>query len=102
MTFLWRLVKSKGNAKAFPPDFPHAICQALAIPLAKPGMLRANITRSVYTLIAAGAEVIVIAHLMNSCLEQLLAITGGAPEAIPIVEVEPEEFDFNGNLSGKL
>ena len=45
-------------------------------------------------LVAAGAEAMAIAHLMNSHREWLLAITGGAPEAIPTVEVEPEDFDF--------
>ena len=56
---------------------------------------------SVYTLAVVGVEVIVIACLMNLHWEQLLTITGGVPEAIPTVEVEPEDFDVNGNLSGK-
>ena len=94
MEFLWELIASKGTTEAFPPDFPHAIHQALASPLAEPGMSRANTTRSVYMLVAAGAEAMAIAHLMNSHQEWLLAITGGAPEAIPTVEVEPEDFDF--------
>ena len=42
-----------------------------------------------------------IAHLMNSCQEQLLAIMGGALEAIPTMEVEPEDFYFEGNLNSK-
>ena len=82
-------------------DFPCAIFQALTLPLAKPGMLRANIMRSVYTLAAVGVEVIAIAHLMNLCWERLLAITGGMLEAILAVEVEPEDFDFKGNLNGE-
>ena len=65
-------------------------------------MLQADTMRSVYTLVAVGAEVIAIAHLMNSHQEWLLTITGGTPEAIPTMEVEPEEFNFNGNLSSEL
>ena len=84
------------------PGFPHAIRQALALPLAKPGMSRANIIRSVNTLVAVGVEVTAIVHLMNSCWEWLLTLLGGAPEAILIVEVEPEDFDFEGNLSCEL
>ena len=53
-------------AEVFPPDFPHAMRQALALPLAEPGMSQANITRYAYTLAAAGAEVMRIARLMNS------------------------------------
>ena len=102
MEFLQRLVTSKGTAKAFPPGFPHAIHQALALPLAKPGMSWADIMRSVYTLAAVGVEMTVIACLMNLCWEQLLTIMGGAPAAIPIVEVEPEDFDFEGNLNSEL
>ena len=86
----------------YPASFPCAIHQALALPLAEPGMLRANIIRSVNTLAAVGAEVTVIVHLMNLCQEWLLALMGGAPEAIPIVEVDPEDFNFNGNLDGEL
>ena len=52
----------------------------------------------VYTLAAAGAEVTVIARLMNSQCERLLTIMDGEPGAIPIMEVEPEEFDLKGNL----
>ena len=65
MAFLQSLIQSEGITEVFPPNFPCAICQALALPLAKPGMLRADITRPVYTLVAAGAEVMAIAHLMN-------------------------------------
>ena len=57
--------------------------------------------RSVYTLVAAAAAAMAIAHLMNSCQEQFLAIMGGALEAIPTMEVEPEDFDFEGNLNNK-
>ena len=64
-------------------------------------MLWANTMRSVYTLAVAGVEVIAIAHLMNPHQEQLLMIMGGAPEVIPTVEVEPEDFDFEGNLHGE-
>ena len=85
----------------FPSNFPCAIRQALALPLAKPGMLRADITRSVYTLVAVGAEAMVIANLMNLRQDRLLAIADGAQEAIPIMEVDPEDFDFEGNLNGK-
>ena len=42
-----------------------------------------------------------IARLMNSRRARMLELLGGEPEAIPIVEVEPEEFDFEGNLDGK-
>ena len=58
--------------------------------------------RSVYTLAAAGAEVTVIVHLMCLHQDQLLAIMGGTPETIPIVEVEPEDFDFKRNLNSKV
>ena len=71
------------------------------MPLAEPGMSRANTIRSVNTLAVAGAEATAIVHLMNSRWEQLLALMGGVPEAIPIVEVEPEDFDFEGNLNGE-
>ena len=86
----------------YPPSFPCAICQALALPLAEPGMSRANIIRSVNTLAAAGAEATVIVRLMNLHWERLLTLMGGAPEAILIVEVDPEDFNFNGNLDGEL
>ena len=75
--------------------------QALALPLAKPRMSRANITRHAYTLAAAGAEVTRIAHLMNLQHARMLKLLGGEPAAIPIVEVKPEEFDFEGNLDGE-
>ena len=89
---------NKGVAEVFPQGFPHAIHQVLAMPLAEPGMSQANITRSVYMLVATGGEVIEIAHLMNSCHKWLLAITGSMPEVLPIIQVEPEEFDFEGIL----
>ena len=98
MVFLQNLVKSVGTAEVFPADFPHAIHQALALPLAEPRMSQADITRSVYTLVAAGAEMTVIVHLMRLHWARLLAVMDGEPVAILIMEVEPEEFDFNGNL----
>ena len=101
MTFLQNLVKTTGFAEVFPPDFPHATRQALALPLAKPGMLRADITRHAYTLVAAGAEMMRIAHLMNLRRARMLELLGGEPAAILIVEAEPEDFDFEGNLSGE-
>ena len=53
-------------------------------------------------LAAAGVEATAIVHLMNLCQEQLLTLMGGVPEAILIVEVDPEDFDFDGNLDSKL
>ena len=64
-------------------------------------MSRADITRHAYTLVAVGAEVMRIARLMNSQHARMLELLGGEPEAILIVEVKPEEFDFEGNLNGK-
>ena len=32
----------------------------------------------------------------------MLELLGGELAAIPIVEVEPEEFDFDGNVDSKL
>ena len=52
-------------------------------------------------LAAAGAEVMRIARLMNLWHARMLDLLGGKPAAIPIVEVEPEEFDFEGNLNGE-
>ena len=75
--------------------------QALALPLAAPGMLWADIMRHAYTLVAAGAEMTRIAHLMNLRRTRMLELLGGELVAIPIMEVEPEEFDFEGNLDGK-
>ena len=75
--------------------------QALALPLVAPGMSRADITRHAYTLVAVGVEMTRIAHLMNLRRARMLELLGGEPEAIPIVEVEPEEFDFEGNLDGE-
>ena len=62
----------------------------------------ANIMRHAYTLAAVGAEVMRIACLMNLQCTKMLELLGGEPAAILIVEVEPEEFDFEGNLDGKL
>ena len=64
-------------------------------------MLQANIMRSVYTLVAAGAEMTTIAHLTNLRQESLLAVMGGMWAAMPIMEVMPEDFYFDGNLSGE-
>ena len=99
--FLQNLIETAGFAEVFPPDFPHAMRQALALPLVECGMSRADITRHAYTLVAAGAEMMRIARLMNLRRARVLKLLGGEPEAIPIVEVEPEEFDFDGNLNGE-
>ena len=101
MAFLQNLVKTAGFAEVFPPDFPHATRQALALPLVVPGMSRADITRHAYTLVAAGAEMTRIARLMNLRRARMLELLGGEPEAIPIVEVTLEDFDFEGNLDGE-
>ena len=101
MAFLQNLIETARFAEVFPPNFPHAMCQVLALPLVKPGMSRADITRYVYTLAAAGAEVMRIACLMSLQHARMLELLGGEPAATPIVEVEPEEFDFEGNLDGK-
>ena len=101
MAFLQNLIETAGFAEVFLPDFPHATHQALALPLAEPGMSRANITRHAYTLVAAGAEVMRIARLMNLWHARMLELLGGELEAIPIVEVEIEDFDVDGNLSGE-
>ena len=98
MAFLQNLVETAGFAVVFPPDFPHATCQALVLPLVEPGISQANIMRHAYKLAAAGAEVTRIAHLMNSRCARMLELLGGKREVIPIMEVEPEEFDFDGNL----
>ena len=102
MAFLWNLVEAAGFAKFFLPDFPHATRQALALPLVEHGMSQADIMRHAYTLVAAGAEMTRIARLMNLWHARMLELLGGKPEAIPIVEVEQEEFDFEGNLNGEL
>ena len=101
MVFLQNLVETTRFAEVFPPNFPHAMCQALALPLAKPGMSWADIMRHAYMLAAAGAEVMRIAHLMNLWHTRMLKLLGGKQEVIPIVVVEPEEFDFNGNLDSE-
>ena len=72
------------------------------LPLAEPRMSWADIMRYVYTLAAVGVEVMRIARLMNSQHARMLKLLGGEPAAIPIVEVEPEEFDFKGNLDSEL
>ena len=102
MAFLQNLVETAGFAKVFPPDFPHATRQALVLPLAEHRMSWANIMRHAYTLAAAGAEVTRIAHLMNLQRTRMLKLLGGEPAAILIMEVEPEELDFEGNLNGEL
>ena len=98
MEFLQHLFKKNTTAtEEFLHNFPHAIHQALALPLARPEMLWANITRSVYTLTAAGVEMALIVYLMNLRRDRLLAVMGGMLVVTPIVEVEPEDFDFEGN-----
>ena len=101
VAFLQNLVETVGFTEVFPPDFPHATHQALALPLAKPRMLWADITRHAYTLAAAGVEVTRIAHLMNLRHAKMLELLGGEQEVILIVAVEPEDFNFKGNLDGK-
>ena len=101
MAFLQNLIKTTRFAKVFPPDFPHATRQALALPLAEPGMSWADIMRHVYMLAAVGVEVTRIACLMNLRHARMLKLLGGKLAAIPIMEVEPEEFDLEGNLNGK-
>ena len=101
MAFLQNLIETAGFAEIFPPDFPHATRQALVLPLVAPGMSRADITRHAYTLVAAGVEMTRIARLMNLRRARMLELLGGEPEAIPIVEVTPEDFDFEGNLDGE-
>ena len=96
--FLQGLAENTGTAKVFPPDFPHAIRQALALPLAEPGMSWANSMRSVYTLIAAGVEMLAIVHLMCLHRTRLLEVADGELAAILTVKMEPEEFNFDGNL----
>ena len=101
MAFLQNLVETAGFAEVFPPDFPHAMHQALVLPLAEPRMSQADIMRHAYTLVAAGAEMTRIACLMNLRHARMLELLGGEPVVVPIVEVEPEEFDFEGNLNGE-
>ena len=91
-----------GFTEVFPPNFPHATRQALALPLAESGMSWADIMRHAYMLAAAGAEVTRIAHLMNLWCTRMLELLGGKWEVIPIVAVKPEEFNFDGNLDGEL
>ena len=75
--------------------------QALVLPLAEPRMSQANIMRHAYMLVAAGAEVTRIAHLMNLWSVRMLELLGGELEVILIVEVEPEDFNVDGNLSAE-
>ena len=72
------------------------------MPLAEPGMSWADITRYVYTLAAVGAQVTRIARLMNLWCARMLELLDGELAVTPIVDVEPEEFDFKGNLNGEL
>ena len=74
VAFLQNLVKTAGFTKVFPPDFPHATHQALVLPLAKPGMSQADITRHVYMLAAAGVEVTRIVRLMNLRCARMLEL----------------------------
>ena len=101
MAFLQNLVETAGFAEVFPSNFPHAMHQALVLPLAEPGMSWADIMGHAYTLAAAGVEVMRIACLMNLQHSRMLELLGGEPVAIPIVEVAPEDFDFDGNLNSK-
>ena len=98
MAFLQSLIETAGFTEVFPPDFPHAMPQALVLPLAMPGTLLADITRHAYTLAAAGVELMRIAHLMNSRHARLLKLMDGEQVVILIAEVKPEEFNFDGNL----
>ena len=102
MAFLQNLVETTGFTIVFLPDFPHATRQALALPLVEPRISQADITRHAYTLAAVGVELTRIACLMNLQRARMLKLFGGKPAAILIVEVKPEDFDFNGNLNGKL
>ena len=102
VAFLQNLVKTAGFVEVFLPNFPHAMRQALALPLAEPGMSRANITRHVYTLAAAGVEVMRIACLMNLQCARMLELLDGKQEVILIVAVKPEEFNFERNLDSEL
>ena len=101
MAFLQNPIETAGFTEVFPPNFSHATHQELVLPLAAPGMSWANITRHAFTLAAAGAEVTRIAHLMNLQRARMLELLGGEPAAIPIMEVKPEEFNFEGNLNGE-
>ena len=47
-------------------------------------------------LVAAGGELLEIVQTMNSCWESLHNVIGELV-TISIVEVEPEDFDFEGN-----
>ena len=101
MAFLQNLVETARFVEVFLPDFPHAMRQALVLPLVERRMSQADIMRHAYTLVAVGAEMTRIARLMNLRCTRMLDLLGGEPEAIPIVEVEPEEFNFEVNLNGE-
>ena len=102
MAFLQNLIETARFAEVFPPDFPHTTRQALALPLVEPRISQANITRHVYTLAAVGAEVMRIDCLMNLQHTRMLELLGGKQGVILIMEVDPEDFDFEGNLDGEL
>ena len=59
-------------------------------------MSREDSTRYVFMLVAAGGELLEIVQTMNSCWESLHNVIGELV-TISIVEVEPEDFDFEGN-----
>ena len=42
-----------------------------------------------------------IARLTNLRRARMFELLDGEPVVTPIVEVEPEEFDFEGNLNGE-
>ena len=67
------------------------------MPLAWREMSREDSARYAYTLMAAEGELLVIVQMMNSHRESLHDVVG-KPVAIPIIEVEPEELDFDENL----
>ena len=99
MVFLQNLIETAGFADVFPPNFPYATHQALALPLAEPGMSRADIMRHVYKLAAVGAEVTRIAHSMNLQHIKMLKLLGGEREVILIMEVEPRISTSRGTLT---
>ena len=74
MAFLQNLEETARFAEVFPPNFPHATRQALVLPLAEPGMLRADIMRHAYMLAAAGVEVTRIVRLMNLRCARMLEL----------------------------
>ena len=60
-------------------------------------MSQVDTMRYVYMLTTVAAEVVVIVQVMKLCWEQLLAIMNGMLAAIPIVELEPEFANSDGN-----